>query len=375
MAHHATHPTSCAIGAIAAAALLAATQARAQTSPDPTAQLNPVTVTGRAALPATVSGWGDTPLANTPIQASVYTAEELRDAGVQRLSDLVAIDPAVSDAYNAEGYWDFLTVRGFVLDNQFNFRRDGLPINAETSIPLDNKARIEILQGTSGMQAGTSAPGGLVNYVVKRPTDAPLRSAFIEWRQPGTVTGAVDLSQRFGVDQAFGVRLNAAAAHLDPMVRSSTGNRRLFALAADWRAGTDTLLEAEVETSHRSQPSQPGFSMLGNVVPAPGDPRINLNNQPWSLPVVFDATTASLRWQQRLSADWRFVAHAGMQHLRSDDRSPIRSGARRKATTTATAATAPSTSTSTAATASSAAPHRSTCTPRAGSRPPACSTS
>ena len=320
MAHHATHTTSCAIGAIAAAALLAATQARAQASPDPATQLDPVTVTGRAALPATVSGWGDTPLAKTPVQASVYTAEELRDSGVQRLSDLVALDPAVSDAYNAEGYWDFLTVRGFVLDNQFNFRRDGLPINAETSIPLDNKARIEILQGTSGMQAGTSAPGGLVNYIVKRPTDAPLRSAFIEWRQAGSVTGAVDLSQRFGVDQAFGVRVNAAAAHLDPMVRSSTGNRRLFALAADWRAGTDTLLEAEVETSHRSQPSQPGFSMLGNVVPAPGDPRISLNNQPWSLPVVFDATTASLRWQQRLSADWRFVAHAGVQHLRSDDR-------------------------------------------------------
>ncbi|MDE2298622.1 MAG: TonB-dependent siderophore receptor [Burkholderiales bacterium] len=317
MAHHTRHH---AYTAIAAAALLAATQARAQTPPEATMQLNPVTVTGRAALPATVSGWGDTPLANTPMQASVYTAEELRDAGVQRLSDLVTLDPAVSDAYNAEGYWDFLTVRGFVLDNQFNFRRDGLPINAETSIPLDNKERIEILQGTSGIQAGTSAPGGLVNYVVKRPTDAPLRSAFIEWHQPGTVTGAVDLSQRFGVDQAFGVRLNAAAAHLDPMVRSSTGNRRLFALAADWRAGTDTLLEAEVETSHRSQPSQPGFSMLGNVVPAPGDPRINLNNQPWSLPVVFDATTASLRWQQRLSSDWRFVAHAGMQHLRSDDR-------------------------------------------------------
>ena len=67
-------------------------------------------------------------------------------------------------------------MRGFVLDNRFNFRRDGLPINAETSIPLDNKERIEILKGTSGIQAGTSAPGGLVNYVVKRPLDAPLRS-------------------------------------------------------------------------------------------------------------------------------------------------------------------------------------------------------
>ena len=68
-------------------------------------------------------------------------------------------------------------MRGFVIDNRFNYRRDGLPINAETSIPLDNKVQIEVLKGTSGMQAGTSAPGGLVNFVVKRPTDAPLRRA------------------------------------------------------------------------------------------------------------------------------------------------------------------------------------------------------
>jgi len=114
----------------------------------------------------------------------------------------------------------------------------------------------------------------LVNFVVKRPLDTPLRSASLEWRQPGTVTGALDISQRFGADQAFGVRINAAAAHLDPMVRSSEGHRHLFALAADWRVSSDTLLEAEIETSHRSQPSQPGFSMLGDTVPQPGDHRV-----------------------------------------------------------------------------------------------------
>ena len=308
---------------IAAAALLAASTGWAQTVP---AELTPITVTGQAAPAARVAGWGDIPLAKTPMQASVFTAEQLKDSGATRLSDITASDPAVSDAYNSEGYWDFLTVRGFVLDNRFNFRRDGLPINAETSISLDNKERIEILKGTSGMQAGTSAPGGLVNYVVKRPTEAPLRTASIEWRQPGRVTGAVDLSQRFGEGRVFGVRLNAAAAHLDPMVRSSTGNRQLFALAADWRLSADTLLEAEFETSHRSQPSQPGFSMLGNTVPAPGDPRINLNNQPWSVPVVFNANTASLRWQQKLSTDWRFVAHAATQQLKSDDRLAYPSG-------------------------------------------------
>jgi iron complex outermembrane receptor protein len=297
---------------IAAAALLTGLAAQAQ--------LAPVVVSGRTTPQATVAGWGDTPLERLPLTASVFGAEALRDAGAQRLADLVRLDAAVADAYNSEGYWDILAVRGFVIDNRFNYRRDGLPINAETSIPLDNKARVEILEGTSGLQAGTSAPGGLVNLVVKRPLATPLRSATVQWRGDASLAGAIDLSQRFGADGAVGMRLNAAVEAIDPELRDARGSRHLLAWAGEWRVTEGTRLEAEFETSQRSQPSQPGFSLLGDALPTPGDPRINLNNQPWSLPVVFDADTASLRLQQRLGGDWRFVAHAMTQRLRTDDR-------------------------------------------------------
>ena len=288
-------------------------------SASPPATLGTVTVTGRNEPVPAVGGW-DLPLVQLPFQAGIVSAETMRDAGVQRLSDITRLDPAVSDAYNAEGYWDFLTVRGFVIDNRFNYRRDGLPINAETSIGLDNKDRIEILKGTSGLQAGTSAPGGLVNFVVKRPLDLAVRSVQIGWREKGSLSGAVDISQRFGTNQVFGVRVNAAAEKLDPKISNASGERHLFALAGDWRIGGNTLIEAEFETSRKSQPSVPGFSLLGNRVPTPVDPRINLNNQPWSLPVVLEGNTASLRVSQKLGNDWRATAHLASQQLRSDDR-------------------------------------------------------
>jgi iron complex outermembrane receptor protein len=306
--------------ALTLAALAAALSSPAGHAGAQTASLAPVTVTGKAPVPASVAGWGDIPLERAPLQAASVDAEQARDAGAQRLSDLVRFDPGVTSAYDTTGYIDYLTVRGFVIDNRFNFRRDGLPINAETSIPLENKARVDILKGLSGLQAGTSAPGGLVDFVVKRPLDAPLRSAFLEWRERGSVAGAVDLSQRFGAGGAFGVRLNVGAEHIDPIVRSARGERNVVALAGDWRASAATLVEAEVERSHRSQPSVPGFSLLGESVPAVPDPRVNLNNQPWSLPVVFDATTASLRLTQQLGERWRVVAHGLVQRLRSDDR-------------------------------------------------------
>lgn len=280
-----------------------------------------ITIDERTAPPqADISGFGDLPLKEVPISATVIGNAQLKASGARRLADLVQFDAGIGDAYNSPGYWDYLSIRGFTLDNRFNYRREGLPISAETAIPLDNKERIEILKGTSGIQAGTSAPGGLVNYVVKRPTVNDLREVRLEATARASLLGAADLGGRFGTDNVFGYRLNVAHENLRPLVRHLDGQRSLAALATDWRISRDTLLEAEIEWSHKSQPSQPGFSLLGNTLPAPVNPRLNLNNQPWSQPSVFDALTGSIRLEQALNSNWRWSAQVGSQRLKTDDR-------------------------------------------------------
>ena len=298
-----------------AAALLAAGVASAQSLPQ-------VSVTGKATEAApSLSGFTDPP-AKLPMQAVSLLAERLADTGITQLSGITKLDASVSDSYNAVGYWSQLKVRGFDLDNRFNLRRDGLPINGETSLSLANKAAVEVLKGSSGMQAGTSAPAGLVNLVVKRPLAEDATTLMLGAIEHGTVEASVDHSQRFGANREFGLRINAAAARLDPKLRNSKGNSHTAALAADWRLSPDTLVEAEVEFNHQSQPSQDGFSLLGNTLPDAKriDPKLNLNNQPWTLPVVFNNTHASLRVQQKLAGEWRAQAHLGMQRLRTDDR-------------------------------------------------------
>lgn len=303
--------------ALAALLFAAACSAHAQQQ----SALPEITVSeGTAAPQADVSGFGDVPLRELPISATVIDSQQLQARGARRLADLTQFDASVTDAYNSAGYWDYLTVRGFVLDNRFNYRREGLPISAETSIPLDNKERIEILRGTSGIQAGTSAPGGLVNYVVKRPTDQDLRTVRIETTSRGSLLGAIDLGGRFGENRQFGYRINVASENLKPLTHNLDGNRNLFSLAADWRITRDSVLEFEIEQSRKTQPSQNGYSLLGSVLPAPVDPRINLNNQPWSQPSVFKALTGTVRFSQALNADWRWSAQIGQQRLRSDDR-------------------------------------------------------
>jgi len=290
----------------------------------PTAAQEPtqtVTVTGRAPPTAAVAGFDDMPLSRAPFSATVIDQSTLSDAGINNLADITRVSPGLTDAYNAVGYWSNFTVRGYALDQRNNYRRDGLPINAETSLWLGNKQSIDVLRGTSGMQAGVSAPGGMVNLVVKRPNGAH-GSAVLGFESDGTYGLALDLGNRAGPDGSVGWRLSAEATHLDPPLNSARGNRQGIAAAGEWRIDADKLFEAEIEFNRQSQPSQPGFSMLGNRVPDAGDidPRINLNNQPWSLPVVFTGQTASLRWTQRLGSDLSLIAHAMTQRLRTDDR-------------------------------------------------------
>ena len=299
-----------------AALLLAALPATAQTTDPPAVQT--VTVSGRSAGPVSLAGFGDVPQARAPFSATVINTALLQDAGITGIGDLTRLDAGITDAYNAPGYWGQLAVRGFTLDNRFNYRRDGLPINAETAILSGNKQGIEILKGTSGLQAGTSAPGGLVNLVVKRPRDA-VHHLSLGWEQDGTVTAAADLGRRHG---HLGWRVNASVDQIDPSTQRSRGHRQLLAGAFEAQLAAGRLLEAEFEWSRQTQPSTPGFSLIGNRLPdaAAIDPTTNLNHQAWTLPVVMQGRTASLRYTHALAADTQMVAHVMRQRLDSDDR-------------------------------------------------------
>lgn len=307
LAFRATHTAS-------AVALLALGSVQAQ-------PLTEITITETA--PSQVSGFGDVPLSKAPFSAVTIDQQTLQDIGAQRVSDALRLDASVTDSYNSPAYWDSLSVRGYTLDNRYNYRREGLPISAETMIPMDNKERIELFKGTSGIQAGTSAPGGLVNYVVKRPPsakDETIRSVSVSYGGGHSSSTSLDLGGRFGQDQTLGYRFNAAYEDLNPYIRNTEGHRKLFAAAMDWRITPDSKLEWEIERSERQQFGVNGYSLLGDALPAPVDGTRNITRQAWSVPGVFKGTTGSIRFKQNLEGGWLWTTQYGGQRLRTDDR-------------------------------------------------------
>jgi iron complex outermembrane receptor protein len=281
--------------------------------------LPPVTVTAAplAAGSASVGGFGETPLLQTPASIDVFKRAQLQERGVRQTTDLVRIDASLNEAYNAIGYAEQFSLRGFTLDNATSYRKDGLIISSDASIPLENKERIEVLKGLAGLQAGIATPGGILNYVTKRPAD--VRSVTVGADEHGALYTAADLGGR-SEDRRFGYRINAAAERLRSYVHGADGERSFVSGAFDWRLTPQSLLQLDLDYQRKSQLTVPGFQLLdGADLPTGISARTMLNNQPWSRPTETGSTNIGLRYEYQLNPDWSASLALNRHRLKRDD--------------------------------------------------------
>ncbi|CAN7306382.1 TonB-dependent siderophore receptor [Massilia sp. LjRoot122] len=268
---------------------------------------------------ASIGGFSESPLLDTPASITAINRTQMLDLSIRNVSDAARFDASVGDAYNAVGYAEQFSIRGFALDNASSYRKDGIAIPADTQIPLENKERIEVLRGLAGLQAGVAAPGGMVNFVTKRPTNAPLRSALVEVSERGTLHGAIDLGGRFD-DRRFGYRINAAAEDIKSYVRGADGERQFVSGAFDWQISPNALLQLDLDHQHKSQITAPGYQLLRNeVLPTGISPKTLLNDQPWTKPVETDSSNLGLRFEYRLNPDWTATVNANKHWFKRDD--------------------------------------------------------
>jgi iron complex outermembrane receptor protein len=267
---------------------------------------------------ASIGGFSSAPLLSTPASLSVITSQQMLDLQIRSTTDAARYDASLSDAYNAVGYAEQFSIRGFKLDNGSSYRKDGMTVSGDTQIPLENKDRLEVLKGLSGLQAGVSAPGGVLNYVTKRPTDSPLRTVVLETRERGTLYGAADLGGRFE-DTRFGYRVNVAAERLRSIIKGADGNRKFISGAFDWRISPQALLQIDADYQRKSQLTAPGFQLLNNTTLPTIDADTMLNDQPWARPVQTISSNIGARFEYTFSPEWNATVSANQNTFKRDD--------------------------------------------------------
>lgn len=166
-------------------------------------------VTQNLDRPVAAGALGSITQREMPFSSAVVTDEQIQEQASQKLGDLFSQDAAVTD--NSGGYtaWStYLTVRGMDLDWQNSYRIDGKPFLGYTvTLPYDQMEQVELLKGASGFMYGFGAPGGIVNYVTRKPGNEPIRSVGLGYLGKSIVRANADIGDRLGPDGAVGYRL------------------------------------------------------------------------------------------------------------------------------------------------------------------------
>jgi len=264
----------------------------------------------------TFGSFGSAPLHDTPAAITVITRAQIDDRQPRSLSELVRGDAAINDNYAPAGYYQDVSIRGFPLDLATGFRFNGMIMSAEQLLALEGKDRVEVLKGLGGLEAGVVEPGGLVNYVSKRPAD--VHTVTVGTDSHGSNYEALDLGTWFS--PSFGVRVNAANEKTHSYIEHADGRRSFVSIAADWKI-TDkatVLLDTDYQTS--GQRSASGYQLLGGTnLPAHPSRTELLGYQSWQRPVGIHSSNTSLRFNYRFDDNWNAQVSAGHSHTVIDD--------------------------------------------------------
>lgn len=282
-------------------------------------RLAPVRVVGEAdATPrdAGIDGWGTTPLRDTPAAVRVIGRQQLDDRQIRTLSELAREDASLGDNYAPVGYYQNIAIRGFALDAGTGYRGNNLAMTGEQTIALEDKQQVEVLKGLAGLTAGVMEPGGVVNFVSKRP--AEVRDLVLGTDSHGSRYVAVDVGG--WLSPTFGLRANVAWEDMHSHVRHADGRRNFYALAADWKIAQGTTVELDSNYQTSAQRSVSGYQLLGGVaLPQNPDPTLMLGYQPWQQPVAIRSTNTSARLHHALGEDWTLRVAAGRSRSVIDD--------------------------------------------------------
>lgn len=270
---------------------------------------------------SSVSGFREQEVLNTPFSTSTISAEVIEDQQAKSLADVVKNDPSVTLADNPM-WFDRVNVRGFYLGVNAIYR-DGLSINDQGSIALENKAAVEVNKGLSALRYGATSPGGTINYVIKRPTDVPLRKINLTGDGYGSVGAHADFGGRFGEYKQFGYRINVAAEELRTHLDAFKGDKQFLSGFFDWHVNDQLTLELDVEYQrvNKLNVATPGvWSWASTAEARSAFSRMKPDTyiyQPWGMSPN-EQTNIAGRAHYRFNQDWKATLAVQDSKLKRD---------------------------------------------------------
>lgn len=318
-------------------ALRAATASATGAAADGVQTMAPVTVSAQAqeedpwgkvggyvARRASTATKTDASLLEVPQSVSVITRERMDDQGVRTLNDAIQYTAGLrSNTAGANPADDSLSVRGF---SQFSgaFYLDGMRLMPMGTLGFFGvepygAERVEVLKGPSSVLYGQNAPGGIVNFVAKRPAADPLRQVELSLGSHARRQLALDVGGTLADDGSLQYRLVGLARQADQQIDYMKDDRYYLAPSLRWapNARTSITLLGFFQKNRAMQSSNVQWDALNGSNPNGRLPLTRFLGEPG-----FDheqTRVASAGYEARHSFDSGWTLRQNFRYLHADN--------------------------------------------------------
>ncbi|KRG70903.1 TonB-dependent siderophore receptor [Pseudoxanthomonas dokdonensis] len=225
-------------------AALHAMPALAQPAEDSAVELDAVQVQAPIATRSGTATKTGTPIAEIPQSVSVITDRQMQDRAVHGVEEALWFTAgAQGGQYGDDSRSDWMIVRGFEPARYL----DGLAVvsgtwTGDSRIEPYGLERIDVLKGPSSVNYGAMPPGGLVNYVSKRPTEQSLHEVELQVGSENLLQAGFDLGGKLNDSGTWLYRLTGMARNSDSVIDQVHDDRYFLAPAVTWRPDQSTRL-------------------------------------------------------------------------------------------------------------------------------------
>lgn len=213
------------------------------------------------------------PLAEVPQSVTVVGREEMDSRGAEKADEALRYVAGVTtQPFGPDSDTNWMFIRGFQA-TQTGVYQDGLQNYGygfggffTDSFTLE---RVEVLRGSASVLYGGSNPGGLVNYVSKRPTGERLRYIDGTLEDSGRAATGLDIGDR--IDETLAYRLTGRVAGGDGASDHAEGLRGTLAPSLLWTPNDRTRVTVLGSYTNIDEVHNGGAFLpyVGTVVDAP----------------------------------------------------------------------------------------------------------
>ncbi len=271
----------------------------------------------RASTISSAGALGGMELRNAPYSFSVVPRELLQNVQAQSPDDVYKINPStMTQTPQLSGWAPMVKIRGF---NSYDRAEEGLRRSFGFAASLEDKERVEVLSGLSGFLFGAASPGGMVNYVNKRPTPERLNSITAGNYGGGQYYVHGDFGGPFDSNGKVGYRVNLVRQNGDTAVDDQKIDRSLASLALDFNITDRFKLELGASYSDYKMQAPTAYWFFGDGVPRP---KSLDSSKDWSQPWIRDETE-SRKWMARMTYEASDHLTLRVAHLREYQDRPV----------------------------------------------------